>query len=167
MIQEGPIELPSEVAALPTLFWIWFLLVVSGAFLLWLGFGWIREARRRRRLVLGEKESSAEIAHATSAARALALLHKFVLELSSDQRREAECLSHLLREQVGRGLALDCHSDTDAQLLDRSCTAPQILAPLLAFASSILYADQLPNAALWNATLKDVAAWLDQQEEPS
>lgn len=175
-------ELPSSVEALPIAWLYWLLFLLAAALLLWWSWQWMVQAQHKRNKLMQERRVVAEEASATSAQRAWRLLQDYLQDLSSDQRREAECLSHLLREQVGRSVKRDCHSATDAEILAIANSggvehggteaassnvdlAPTILQPLLVFTSGVLFADQRPAAAIWQATLKDVEAWLKTQGE--
>ncbi|MCP4092103.1 MAG: hypothetical protein GY747_01540 [Planctomycetes bacterium] len=178
-------ELPSEVEALSIAYGYWLLFVAAALLVLWMAWQWLRHAQEQRKTLQHERKIVAAEASASSAQRAWALLHSYLQDLSPDQRREAECLSHLLREQVGRGLKRDCHSATDAEILavssstsgagDGAATAgadralidlaPAILKPLLAFTSGVLFADHRPSVSNWQATLRDVEAWLETQGE--
>jgi hypothetical protein len=166
----SPPELPSQLEALPIAYGYWFLFLAAAALFLWWSWHWMRQAQRDRKTQLQERKVVDAEASASSAHTALSMLHSFMSELSADQRREAECLSHLLREQVGRSLKRDCHSATDEELLSNADATEKdlalgILAPLLAFTSGVLFADQRPEVAIWKATLKDVEVWLETQGE--
>lgn len=168
--QASPPELPSQVEALPMAYGYWFLFLATAVLLLWWSWQWLRQAQHNRKAQLQERKVEAEEVSATSARTALSSLHCYMDELSADQRREAECLSHLLREQVGRSLKRDCHSATDEELLSGAGDADRdlalgILRPLLTFTSGVLFADRRPALAIWKATLRDVGVWLGTQEE--
>lgn len=178
--QDAAPELPSQVEDLPIAYGYWFLFLAAAALLLWWSWTWMRQAQHKRKTHLDEQRVVEAEASASSAQRAMVLLRSYLHELSADQRREAECLSHLLREQIGRNLKRDCHSATDAEILQEAYgrnksvapvasapadLAPGILTPLLAFVSGVLFAGQRPTVAIWQAILKDVEAWLLTQGE--
>ena len=183
--QDAAPELPSQVEDLPIAYGYWFLFLAAAALLLWWSWAWMRQAQHNRKTHLDEQRVVEAEASASSAQRAMVLLRNYLQELSVDQRREAECLSHLLREQIGRNLQRDCHSATDTEILREAHgrrkskapvasavgdlapadLAPGILTPLLAFVSGVLFADQRPAVVIWQATLKDVEAWLLTQGE--
>lgn len=167
MRQLGPPELPGTVEMLPTDVVAWATLSMSALLL----FGWW-VAWWRRKQALGEQNASTAVRAITrppmSPHDALQELRDSLDALSPEQRQEAARLSFLLRDAGGRRWSHDFRSATDEDLLaeiaEYDPSGPP-LAPLLGFASIILYAGRRPDHAAWEKVLDEVAVWLQAAVE--
>ena len=161
--QEGPPELPGDVATLPLDVATWVLLLASAAFLLWWAIAVGQKLVQQHQSQHAARQATTAAAQPQSALVVLEELRALLVDLSATQKIEAERLSWLLREEVGRRWCCDCHSATAQQLLNRpaAVVADQAaLAPWLGFVTAILYADCPSTIAQWQSTLEEVSTWL-------
>jgi len=161
--QEGPPELPGDVAVLPLDAVTWVLLLASATLVLWWAAALGHRFLQRRQSQHANLQAAVARARPTSALASLEELRALLTDLSATQKVEAARLSWLLREEVGRRWCCDCHSATAQQLLNRpaAVVADQAaLAPWLGFVTAILYADCPSTIAQWQSTLEEVSTWL-------
>jgi len=160
-------ELPGQVEPFAIAYGYWFMFLAAAALLSWWAWQWLLHAQAQRQQQSQHREDVAAEASTSLVQRAYAKLQGYLQHMSAEQRREAECLSHLLREQVGRSAGWDCHSATDAEILEIALVELEksTLQPLLKFVSSVLFTGHRPTVAQWESTLRDVEAWLKTQGE--